>query len=46
MTTSSSWPGPLAVSQVAALVWYPDAMKSASTPGHVGEDGTKAKERG
>ena len=36
-TTVSIWLGPLATSQVAALTLNPDAMKSASTPGHVGQ---------
>ena len=37
---------PLAISQVHALMLYPAAMKSASTPGHVGDDGINPKQRG
>ena len=46
MTTSSSWLGPLAMSQVAKLTLKPAARKSASTPGQVGEAETNARERG
>ena len=46
MTTSSSWLGPLATSQVHWLMWKPAAMKSASTPGQVGVEGMKPKKRG
>lgn len=46
MTTSSSWLGPLATSQVHWLMWYPAAMKSPTTPGQVGDDGMNPKKRG
>ena len=46
ITTASSWLGPLALNQVAALMLKPLARKSASTPGHVGADGTKPNARG
>ena len=46
MTTSSTWLGPLAVSQVATLMVYPAATKSAMTPGQVGAVGMNPKERG
>ena len=46
MTTNSSSLGPLEVSQVHWLTWYPAAMKSASTPGQVGDEGMNPKKRG
>ena len=45
-TTSSNWLAPLAVSQVAAFRLKPAQRKSATTPGHVGEVGTKPKHLG
>ena len=46
MTTHSSWLGPLPTSQLHALRLYPEARKSATTPGHVGEEGMKPKQPG
>ena len=46
ITIASIWLGPLAVSHVAAFALKPDARKSAGTPGHVGQVGTKPNDRG